>query len=76
MYINNYNWDGLEFPMAINKIDKFEKNNPDIAINVLSISGKDKIYICRKTKYYKRKNTVNLLLIVDEEKDISQQLKT
>ena len=66
IYIKNYNWGGLEFPMAINKIDKFEKNNPDVAINVLSISGKDKIYICRKTKYYKRKNTVNLLLIVDD----------
>ena len=36
-YIDQYNWDGLEFPMSINKISKFEKNNPDIAVNVLFI---------------------------------------
>ena len=34
-YENQYNWKGLEFPVSIKKIDKFEKNNPDIAVNVL-----------------------------------------
>ena len=24
---NNYSWSGLEFPVAINKISEFEKNN-------------------------------------------------
>ena len=33
-YTNNYNWSGLEFLVAINKISEFEKNN-DIAVNVL-----------------------------------------
>ena len=34
-YENQYNWKGLEFPASIKKIDKFEKNNPGIAANVL-----------------------------------------
>ena len=36
-YEDQYNWRGLQFPVAINKIDKFEKNNEDIAVNVLYI---------------------------------------
>ena len=38
LYINQYNWQGLEFALAVNKIGKFEKNNPDIAVNVLFTS--------------------------------------
>ena len=34
-YKNQYNWKELEFPVSIKKIDKFEKNNPGIAVNVL-----------------------------------------
>ena len=34
-YENQYNWKGLEFPVSIKKINKFEKNNPGIAVNVL-----------------------------------------
>ena len=26
---DTYDWRGIEFPMAVNKIDKFEKNNPE-----------------------------------------------
>ena len=33
-YENQHNWKGLEFPVSIKKIDKFEKNNPGIAVNV------------------------------------------
>ena len=36
-YENQYYWQYLEFPVATNKIDKFEKNNEDIAVNVLHI---------------------------------------
>ena len=34
-YEDQYNWNGLEFALAIQKIDKFERNNPGIAVNVL-----------------------------------------
>ena len=44
-YENQYNWKGLEFPVSIKKIDKFEKNNPGIAVNVLFSNKKIKIYI-------------------------------
>ena len=48
-YTNNYNWSRLEFPVAINKINGFEKNN-DIFVNIFGIKGQ-KIYMCRKSKY-------------------------
>ena len=34
-YEDLYNWKGLEFPVLLRNIDKFEKNNPAIAVNVL-----------------------------------------
>ena len=37
-YTNNYNWSGLKFPVAINKINEFEKNN-NISVNVLGVKG-------------------------------------
>ena len=39
-YENQHNWEGLEFPVSIKKIDKFEKNNPGVAVNVLFIIKK------------------------------------
>ena len=48
-YTNNYNWSGLEFPVAINKINEFEKSN-NISINVLGVKGQ-KPYVCRLSKY-------------------------
>ena len=64
-YTNNYNWSRLEFPVATNKINEFEKNN-NISVDVLGVKGQ-KPYICRTSKYNDRKN-VDLLLIVDGEK--------
>ena len=64
-YNNKYNLSGLEFPVAINKINEFEKNN-NISVNVLGVK-EQKPYICRKSNYKDRKN-VNLLLITDGEK--------
>ena len=61
-YTNNYDWSRLEFPVAINEIDKLEKNNNGIAVYVLAVKGQ-RIYICRKSKHYDRKNVVVLLLI-------------
>ena len=64
-YTNNYNWSGLKFPVAINDIGKFEKNN-GISVNVLGVKGQ-KPYPLRISKYSGQK-TVNLLLITDGEK--------
>ena len=38
-YEKQYNWKGLEFLVSIKKINKFEKNNPGIAVN-MSFSNK------------------------------------
>ena len=65
-YANNYNCSGLKFPVAINKINNFERNN-DISINVLGVKGQD-IYIQRKSKYDDGKKVVNLLPITHSKK--------
>ena len=69
-YEKQYNWKGLEFPVSIKKIDKFEKNNPGIAVNVLFSNNKNQnIYTARRSeRNVKCKKQVNLLMIVDGEK--------
>ena len=62
----NYNWDGLEFPMPVNKIDKFEKHNNEIAINVLTYYND--ICTLYRSKHNNERKQVNLLLICDGNK--------
>ena len=66
-YENQHNWKGLEFPVSIKKIDKFEKNNPGIALKVLFSNKKNQnIYTARRSeRNVKCKKQVNLLMIVD-----------
>ena len=64
-YVYNYDWSGLEFPVAIKGISEFEEKN-DVIINVLG--GEDKkVYILRGKKDDDRKKVVNLLLVADGE---------
>ena len=66
-YEDQYNWNGLEFLLEIQKIGKFERNNPGIAVNVL-FKRKKSIYTARRSELNgKRSNQVNLLMIVDRE---------
>ena len=37
---DNYDWSGLEFPVSIKDIGKFETRN-DISVNVLAVEGRD-----------------------------------
>ena len=70
-YENQYNW------------EKSEKNNPDIAVNVL-FTGKKGIFTARRSEFNcNRKKQVNLLMVVDGEnrhytaiKNISRLLKS
>ena len=72
-YSDLYNWKGQDFPMTVRQIDKFKKNNPDIAVKMLCIhqkeegKGKGKIAILRRLDNTRSK-VVNLLLITDGEK--------
>ena len=47
-FMDNYNWSGLEFPVSIKDIGKFETRN-NISVNVLAVEGRD-IYIHRKSQ--------------------------
>ena len=59
------NWGGLKFPVELKEIKNFEKNNPDISINVFGYEAN--IYPLRIPQTKKRIN-IDLLLISDEEK--------
>ena len=61
---DDFDWDGINFPVSISDIKRFESRN-EISINVLALEGK-KIYICRKGRKYNR--VANLMLITDGEK--------
>ena len=55
----DFDWSGIEFPVSVKDIKKFEFRN-QISINLLAIEGKQ-IYICRKGGNYER--IINLMLI-------------
>ena len=59
-----------QFPVSIQKTDKFEKNNPGIAVNVLFSKKKSQnIYTVRRSeRNVKCKKQLSLLMIVDGEK--------
>ena len=46
-FTDNYDWSGLEFPVSLKQIGKFEAKN-NISVNVLGLEGKD-IYILRNS---------------------------
>ena len=65
-----YNWTNIKFPMELNKIDKFEKQNENISVNVFGYDEKEKIYPLRISSTNKREHEINLLLISEIENDI------
>ena len=60
-----FNFEGIEFPMKLNKIYIFEKNN-QITINVFSFNDKLELYPLRITQQ-NFEASINLLLITNEE---------
>ncbi|XP_057310212.1 uncharacterized protein LOC130648190 [Hydractinia symbiolongicarpus] len=66
-FVDQYNWEGFEFTVALNKIGKFEEQNPECAVNMLFVSDKT-IYIGHRSEYnIKRDKQANLLMITDGE---------
>ena len=61
-FMDNYNWSGLEFPVSIKDIGKFENRN-NISVNVLAVEGRD-IYIHRKGRRMGQK--INLLMVSED----------
>ena len=59
--MDNYDWSGLEFPVSIKDIGKFETRN-NISVNVLAVEGRD-IYIHRKG--WRMGREINLMVSKD-----------
>ena len=59
---DNYDWSGLEFPVSIKDIGKFETRN-NISVNVLAVESRD-IYIHRKGQRVGRE--INLLMVSED----------
>ena len=59
------NWNGLEFPVQVDKIVIFERNNPKYAVNVYSYDKE--VYPIRISENNGREKTIDLLLISNDE---------
>ena len=66
-YINNYNWKDIKFPSTKKDWTTFEKNNANIALNILSASSTEKtLHTIRRSIYNNTRNKqVNLLMITN-----------
>ena len=62
---DSLNMTGIVYPVSVKVIDKFERQNPTISINVFG--HEEYVYPLRVSKYEDRE-AVNLLLIFDEER--------
>ena len=69
-YQNSLNFDGIDFPVQTKDIHKFEKQNPDISVNVISLDDDDENSFCVEylSPERHRKHHVNLLLFDDPER--------
>ena len=54
--------EGIEYPMSLKDIDKFEKQNPTISITVLGYEGKS-VYALRNSVNTERDYNIILMLI-------------
>ena len=67
-YENDLNFKGIEFPIKVKDIQKFENQNPDLlGINVFSVNNNNKIYPLRINQKDCQK-TIDLFLLSKDEK--------
>ena len=62
---NTLNMEGIEYPVSLKDIDKFEKQNPRIFITVFGYEDKN-VYVLRNSENTNREHNVILLLIKEE----------
>ena len=69
-FIDQFNWEGIEFPAGIRDWKSFERNNKTIALNISYIPPNTKtINFAYKSKYNRKlENQVVLLMITNGEK--------
>ena len=70
-FINNYNCKDIDFPAGSKEYKIFERNNKDIALNILSVPPNEKeINIIYKSDHnYTREKQVVLLMIIENEEE-------
>ena len=75
-FISNYNWKDINFPAGISEWQKFERNNKDAALNILSASHIENVNIMYKSDYNrKREKQVVLLMITDNDQEDTKDNK-
>ena len=70
-FVNNFNWEKIEFPVGPKDWEQFERNNKTIALNLLFLPKNSKtITVAYRLEYnHKPKNQVILLMITNGEND-------
>ena len=58
---NTLNMEGIEYPVSLKDINKFEKQNPSISITVLGYE--ESVYPLRISKCIDREHNITLMLI-------------
>jgi len=58
------NWNGITFPVTLNEIDKFERNNTALSINVFG--HEERFFYPLQISKHERKDVVDLLLISND----------
>ena len=62
------NMEGIQYPVSLRGIDRFEHLNPEISITVLGYNKEEKVYPLKVSKYTGCEHDIVLLLIKDGEK--------
>ena len=71
-WLNDLNFNGIDFPVDLKDIDKFENQNP-YRINVLGYENKELYPLRISNKLSANELTINLLLINDKNKEIKNE---
>ena len=66
--VDTLNMEGIQYPVSLRGIDRFEHLNPEISITVLGYNKDDKVYPLKVSKYTGCEHDIVLLLIKDGEK--------
>ena len=68
-FINNFNWENINFLPKEQDYQQFEMNNESIALNILQFNHEQKISLYYKSQYNKtRENKIILLMITENDK--------
>ena len=65
--VDTLNMEGIQYPVSLRGIDRFEHLNPEISITVLGYNEEEKVYPLKVSKYTGCKHDIVLLLIKNGE---------